>query len=386
MTESPRNAPRHDEAINHDVSPALTSAKSVFAIVNGLTLTNTLLVLITGGHYSEVIPLGQLPPESVILAVVLMINVVRFYHGNVRHLDAAYGSESIARAASGRHVEPRGGLGLDFFIIFAQSLLFSLASFYINFPSTYISLFIVLLAFDVIWTVYSQRADGDLAASPQRSWLLNNLFAGVTLIVFYMGIFKADPERLWARDVSVFALAATTLVDFGLNWGFYFPANKKKVRPGENLVVFLSAPLTQYLADGGPSALMDSFREHWNGLAEALERSGHQVISAHRREIWGASIDSPDVALKDDLEGLRASDLVLAYIGSPPSPGVQLELGYAIAHHKSILVFIDEGQDTPYLVRGFPQMANLEVFDIKELGEIKQALYRKGLVETLGMP
>jgi hypothetical protein len=383
MSERLNATPRDDHRINPDVASALASAKSVFAIINGLTLTNTLLVLITGGHYSRVIPLGQLPVESVVLAVVLMANVVRFYHGNIRHLDAAYGSESVARAASGRHVEPRGGLGLDFFIIFTQSLLFSLASFYVNAPSTYIPLFIVLLAFDVIWTVYSQQADGDQAASPQRMWLLNNLIAGAILIVLYLGIYKSHGDRLWARDAAVIVLAATTIIDFALNWRFYFPGSTKKWRPGEKLVVFLSAPLTQYV-DEDDRSTMDDFRAHWGRIADALERNGHDVFSAHRREAWGDDLDSPDSALKADLEGLQASELVVAYIGDPPSPGVQLEIGYAMAHHKKILVFIDQGQGEPYLVRGLPSLSNFELFDIDDLSDIKTILYHKGLIEVLG--
>lgn len=383
MSDRSNAAPHDDDhRINPDVASALASAKSVFAIINGLTLTNTLLVLITGGHYSQVIPIGELPAESVVLAVVLMANVVRFYHGNIRHLDAAYGSESAARAASGRHVEPRGGLGLDFFIIFTQSLLFSVASFYINSPSTYIPLFIVLLAFDVIWTVYSQQANGDLAASPQRMWLLNNLVAGAILVVLYLGVYKSHPDRLWAQDAAIAVVAATTVIDFALNWRFYFPRSTKKWRPGESLSVFLSAPLTQYVDELNPSE-MESFRAHWGRLADALERNGHSVFSAHRREAWGADLDSPEAALKADLDGLRASELVVAYVGDPASPGVQLELGYAIANHKKILLFIDQGQKEPYLVRGLPHLPNFELFDIDNLGEIKGVLSRKGLIQTL---
>jgi hypothetical protein len=369
-----------DHRVNPDVASALSSAKSVFAIVNGLTLTNTLLVLITAGRYSQVMPLGELGAVNVIFAVVLMVNIVRFYHGNVRHLDAAYGSESVARAASGRHVEPRGGLGLDFFIIFTQSLLFSITSFYINVPSIYVSLFIVLLGFDVIWTVYSQQTEGDLAASPQRTWLLNNLVAVTTLVVLYL-VYKAHPSRDWALDVAVAVLAGTTIIDFALNWRFYFPRVTKKWRPGDHLKVFLSAPLTQYVLAEDPAEL-DDFRAQWGHVAEAFERSGHDVFSAHQREAWGANLDTPESALKADVAGLIASELVVAYIGNPPSPGVQLELGYAIANHKQLLVFIEYGQEEPYLVRGLEAWPRTEVVDVDDLSGIKPVLVRKGLIDA----
>ncbi len=371
-----------EQRINPDVASALTSAKSVFAIVNGLTLTNTLLVLITGGHYSRVIPIGELSTESIIFAVVLVANIVRFYHGNIRHLDAAYGNESIARAASGRHVEPRGGMGLDFFIIFTQSLLFSIASFYINSPSTYISLFIILLVFDVIWTVYSQQTDGELAASPQRMWLLNNLGAAAILVILYLGVYKAHTDRAWALDTAVAVLAATTIIDFTLNWRFYFPSSTKKWHPGDPLKVFLSAPLTQYVEADDPVE-MEAFRGHWGRVAEALERSGHEVFSAHRREAWGADIDEPEPALRADVTGLRESEMVIAYVGNPPSPGVQMELGYAMAHNKRMLIFIGRSQTVPYLVRGLAGFPNFDVVDIDELGDVKASLSRKGLIDLI---
>lgn len=369
-----------EHVVNPDVASALSSVKSVLAIVNGLTLTNTLLVLITGGHYSDVIPLEDLDVASILLALVLMVNIVRFYHGNVRHLDAAYGTEGVALAASGRHVEPRGGLGLDFFVVFAQSLLFSITSFYVNSPSAYVMLFIVLLTFDIIWTVYSQQGEREPAASPQRMWLLNNIFAITIMITFFI-LYVAHPGRQWTLGVAVGVLATTTVIDFVLNWKFYFPGVTRKWHPGDSLKVFLSAPLTQYVRDENPSDL-DYFRRHWGRLAKALERSGHDVFSAHQREAWGADLDSPESALKADVAGLLASDLVIAYVGNPASPGVQMELGYAIATRKRLLVFIDYGQAEPYLVRGLETWPHSEVVEIADLSSISPVLVRKGFIDT----
>jgi Nucleoside 2-deoxyribosyltransferase len=371
-----------DHRAHPDIVSALSSAKSVFAIVNGLTLTNTLLVLITGGHYSHVIPLDGLGTENIVFAVVLMANIVRFYHGNVRHLDTAYGTESLLRAASGRHVEPRGGLGVDFFIIFIQSLLFSATSFYINSHSTYISLFIALLTFDVVWTVYSQQPEGDLAASPQRMWLLNNIMALTALGVLFL-IYSSRPHhKVWVLDTSVGVLAATTIIDFGLNWRFYFPRRLKKWHPGDSLKIFLSAPMTQYLISDASSEF-DLFRNHWSLIASALEHSGHEVFSAHKREAWGDDLATPEAALKADVSDLLASELIIAYIGNPPSPGVQMELGYAIATHKRILVFTENQPNEPYLVRGLTGLPHAEVLDIAELGSIKPLLARKGLIDVI---
>lgn len=367
-----------DHEVDPDVASALASTKSVLAIVNGLILTNTALVLITGGHYSHITPLGRLGTENIVFAVVLMANVVRFYHGNIRHLDAAYGSESVARAASGRHVEPRGGLGLDFLAIFTQSVLFSVTSFYILSHEAYISLFIVLLGFDIIWTVYSEPPQGGYTVSPQRMWLLNNLGAISALVVFFL-IYKAHHDRDWALDAAVGVLAVTTIADFALNWEFYFPSRVRRWRTGEPISVFLSAPMTQFV--NGDQATMDEFRAQWTRVAQTLELCGHHVFSAHEREAWGADLDDPESALVADLDGLQKSDLVVAYVGEPPSPGVQMELGYAIAKHKRILTFIRRGQIEPYLVHGLHVLPSTEVVEIDHLSEICAELARKGLIK-----
>jgi hypothetical protein len=176
-------------------------------------------------------------------------------------------------------------------------------------------------------------------------------------------------------------LAVTTFIDFGQNWKFYFPRITKEWHPGDSIKVFLSAPLTQYVLDENPSSL-DNFRGHWGRIAKALERNGHDVFSAHQREAWGADLDSPESALKADVAGLLASELIIAYVGNPASPGVQMELGYAIATHKQVLVFIDYDQTEPYLVRGLEAWPHAEVIEIADLSGINPVLVRKGFIDA----
>src|SRR5437870_4898650 len=116
--------------------------------------------------------------------------------------------------------------------------------------------------------------------------------------------------------------------------------------------IFLSAPFTQLLADTGVART--EFREVWSQVYETLRSAGHTVASAHEREDWGQRLDTPADALAADLDGLRAADLVIAYVGSPPSPGVQLEIGYSLALDRALLLFADRGVPEPYLLRGVP--------------------------------
>jgi hypothetical protein len=90
--------------------------------------------------------------------------------------------------------------------------------------------------------------------------------------------------------------------------------------------------------------------------------------------------------LAADLEGLRTSDLVVAYVGSPPSHGVQLELGCSLALDKALLVFVDRGQDEPFLLAGITAVVDAEIIYIDRLSDILLRLAERGLVERAGRP
>jgi nucleoside 2-deoxyribosyltransferase len=144
--------------------------------------------------------------------------------------------------------------------------------------------------------------------------------------------------------------------------------------------IFLAAPLTRHL---GQDPQTRDFRFQWTRVIDALEAAEHDVFSAHRRERWGAGLYSPEDALVADLKGLRESDLVVAYVGSPPSSGVQLEIGYSLAFKKPLLVFVDRGQEEPYLLRGIVVATEAEIVEIDRLCEIPICLAERKLVAPL---
>lgn len=125
--------------------------------------------------------------------------------------------------------------------------------------------------------------------------------------------------------------------------------------------IFLAAPLTQKLRAGYGMGLEPEFRAVLADLHRALAKLGHHVVSAHEREAWGEVLDPPEVALRLDLEELDGCDAVVALIGDPPSPGVQLEIGYAIARRKPILALVDQTGTRPYLLDGLPAVARAKV-------------------------
>jgi hypothetical protein len=136
--------------------------------------------------------------------------------------------------------------------------------------------------------------------------------------------------------------------------------------------IFLAAPFTGMLEiSGEKSTLAPAYRELLLQVIMRLEEIGHCVISSHRREQWGGDIYEPSRAVVMDFDGLRACDLVLALIGDPPSPGVQMELGYALAFEKKIIFIHSQNfKSLPHLVKGIEIFANVSRIEISSYTDI----------------
>jgi hypothetical protein len=208
---------------------AVSSLKEIVTVVMALTMTNTLVLLLSGGGYGRPRDLGDLPAEATIFSGLLILTIFRFYHGNVRHLDSVYSGEE--KPGYVIQPAPRGGLGVDFFVILAQSILFAAMSFYASRPEQLMALFAILLASDVIWTLVVQEPSEDHRGfSHQRRWMLNNVSALLALLAVY-AIVGGD-----RTDFLVYAGAAIMLInamlDFTISWRFYFPFPVAGDNPG----------------------------------------------------------------------------------------------------------------------------------------------------------
>lgn len=204
-----------------DVASSLSSLKEIVSIVMGLALTNSILVLITRGHYTNVTSLSALPLQSALYTLVLVANIIRFYHGNVRHVDVLYGA-SAREDAGGIHGS-LGSLGIDFFAVFVESVLFAVMSFYVNHGSDFLLLFMVLLVFDLAWNILTQQeTNGAKDVSHQRRWMLNNVGGVLAVVILYMA-YQSHHHALWLH-LGVGAVALNTAIDFAVSWAFYFPS------------------------------------------------------------------------------------------------------------------------------------------------------------------
>ena len=117
----------------------------------------------------------------------------------------------------------------------------------------------------------------------------------------------------------------------------------------EVLHVFLAAPYTQWM-DGATGMIKHDRMEYLATLRDALLGDGAAVFSAHENEEWGRAWLAPEICTPADYLAVRRADVVCAILGSPPSPGVLVELGWASALQKPTVLLLE--REPPQLVRG----------------------------------
>lgn len=125
--------------------------------------------------------------------------------------------------------------------------------------------------------------------------------------------------------------------------------------------VFLGGPFMG-LVDSESGRMPDRDCQPFTVLIEHFERQGLHVYNAHRREAWGAEVMPPDQCTALDQEEIEKADVFVAIPGIPPSPGTHIEMGWASAFGKPIVLLLEEGRDEEYgfLVRGLRAVATVE--------------------------
>lgn len=315
---------------------AVSSLKAIFSILMGLSVTNTLVVLIHAGGTGTA-TLAGIEDLHGVFAAVLLFTIARFYLGNIRHVDDVYVAGAVDGRALDPHVNSASRFVRDFTVLLLEALLFSLASFYVVHRTNFIEILMVLLVVDILWTVSTRGV-----APHSGFWFDNNLVHLVAIAICFGFHLKYQPSPI-PFYFAIGLLLTNGLLDFAWNRDFYFAD-----RAGDR-ALFLSGPFTQLLEGNGLPA---EFRERLTAVIDHLEARGWSVDNAHRRERWGASLDSPYSAVTADLEGIEKAEVLVAFLGIPPSPGVQLEIGFALARNKRIVVIADDYDQMPYLIRG----------------------------------
>ena len=349
------------------IASTIISLKEIVTIVFGVTITHAIVMLVTGGHYQALRALEEYPLISVLCFSLLIANIIRFYHGNIRHIDDLYLREPAVASPADTGLSHYKSLSLDFFIVFLESLIFAAMSFYINTPSVFFFLFTITLGIDVIWYyVTSQFFPQKELFAHQKKWTLNN-WGAILFIVGGYAIFKASFSQV---NHFVFAgiVGLNTFFDFVISWHFYFP---KKQEISKN--VFLAAPFSGKI-DEQTGRIPADYRSWLEKIIRHLQSARYEVYSCHDSEDWGAKLEEPFRAVKKDYERLRASGVVVAYLETPVSFGVCIELGIALAWSKKIILLAKDSCKIPFFAEGLHVLSDVHVIHYKDDEELLDRL------------
>lgn len=112
------------------------------------------------------------------------------------------------------------------------------------------------------------------------------------------------------------------------------------------------------------------------GFLEAIEdtlvSSGWEPLLPHRESDWGRQYLQPSETARRCLDLVCACDLLVAYPKN--SRGVHIEMGYAAALGKPILVILDEGEREAAMVAGLGSVTTVQFIRLADRREVKAKL------------
>ncbi|WP_046722055.1 nucleoside 2-deoxyribosyltransferase, partial [Heyndrickxia coagulans] len=124
--------------------------------------------------------------------------------------------------------------------------------------------------------------------------------------------------------------------------------------------IFLAAPFKKVM-DPQTSLLEDNIKRQIEKLISVLEEKGYSVHNAHKREEWGNKFMGPNECTKVDYEEIKKCDIFIAFPGIPASPGTHIEIGWASAFNKKIILLLLESEENyAYLIRGLSVVSNVQ--------------------------
>jgi hypothetical protein len=152
------------------------------------------------------------------LASILVL-MIPFYHGAMRHLFATY----VEDGGSTRIKD--GALLADFVLLFLEGCLFVMIGSLISSTTKMMWVIVTLLLLDSVWGFLAWLAfTGAQAQQAERKWAYINVGAAAVVIVIM--IFAGDVIRnnpLGAQLGLLTVLTVRSIIDYASSWNFYFP-------------------------------------------------------------------------------------------------------------------------------------------------------------------
>ena len=136
--------------------------------------------------------------------------------------------------------------------------------------------------------------------------------------------------------------------------------------------IFFGAPFTKYLNKNQTVAKRK--KELIERVISFLNRKGHKVRNAHIREDFGKKWMQPNECTSLDFIEIKDCDVFIAIPGNPPSGGVHIELGWASALNKRIILILKKRGKYSPLVHGLDTISKVEKIEFEKEEEIFKKL------------
>ena len=149
------------------------------------------------------------------------------------------------------------------------------------------------------------------------------------------------------------------------------------------LRVVLSAPFTQWM-DPDIGRVSEEWRQRLDFLRCRLIWHGALVFNAHHNEDWGVGWLPPAECTPADFVAVQEADVMCAIVGAPASGGVLMELGWASAFGKPVVLVLSPNVTYTPLIHGLGEVTDVEsvpepeTWSTTELSDLAQQVVKMG--------
>lgn len=159
--------------------------------------------------------------DCIINLFSILVTIIPFYHGAMRHLFATY----VEDGGSSRITD--GALLADFFLLFVEGCVFIVAAAVVSATEALVWVICSLLVLDSIWGVVAGIGfSGAQAQSTERKWAVTNICTAAVIIIILAFAREAFSYNVapWRSQLGLFMiLLVRTIFDYSKSWEFYFP-------------------------------------------------------------------------------------------------------------------------------------------------------------------
>ena len=155
--------------------------------------------------------------------ISLLVTLIPFYHGALRHLDITYVEQG------GKQVR-KYALLADFTALFIESCLLLALGVLITKPLFFSWGFVVLLVFDAAWGFTAHLGfSQNVKQKAELKWAIINLITAVVLILYFVFLEFTPPAvdtidtKIWVGILCISFLR--TILDYKLCWDTYYPSS-----------------------------------------------------------------------------------------------------------------------------------------------------------------